>query len=438
MKKGSRILAAAGCLLLLIMSWFLTVTSKSADQRQLELVQTAVKLMQDGIYIRAVPLLEEASSMNAAHTQEAEEELKIAYLELLGNRGFGRRYVSLLEKQMSRRDAKPGVFVEAAAYYLENSRISDALKVLKAGIEQTGSPDLIAMYEVNRYATEMSRTSYEYVAAIHGSTVQVQADGLWGIAESDGVLLIPCEYEKISTFDAGSAVVMRNGEVYAVDKNNNRIARLYERGASDIGNFANGRIPVFIGGVWRRSTGDLAPGNLMFEQIGMYSGGYAAAKVDGKWGVIGMSSEWLIEPLYDGIIRDELGKCYAQGAVFVQTGGEVYLFIGNRRVGEAYEDARPFSAEGYAAVKREGIWGYIDNAGNPAIDFQFQDALSFGQHLAAVEQNGAWGYINLSGTVVIQPQFIEAKSFSNGSAPVLTERGWQFITLIEYKKGVSL
>ena len=68
----------------------------------------------------------------------------------------------------------------------------------------------------------------------------------------------------------------------------------------------------------------------------------------------------------------------------------------------------------------------------------FEDALSFGQHLAAVKLEGLWGYINIYGDIVIGPEFIEAKSFSDGSAPVLTPRGWQFITLVEYKKEVTL
>jgi hypothetical protein len=72
------------------------------------------------------------------------------------------------------------------------------------------------------------------------------------------------------------------------------------------------------------------------------------------------------------------------------------------------------------------------------IDFRFDDALSFGQHLAAVKQGDFWGYISLKGDIVIEPVFLEAKSFSNGSAPVLTERGWNFITLLEYKRGASL
>jgi hypothetical protein len=72
------------------------------------------------------------------------------------------------------------------------------------------------------------------------------------------------------------------------------------------------------------------------------------------------------------------------------------------------------------------------------IPFIYDDALSFGEHLAAVKIGELWGYISLYGHIVIEPVFFDAKSFSNGSAPVLTGRGWQLITLLEYKKGVAL
>jgi hypothetical protein len=193
-----------------------------------------------------------------------------------------------------------------------------------------------------------------------------------------------------------------------------------------------------VEGSWRRATGDFELGSYMFEDIGMYSGGYAAAKTNGSWGVIDLSTNWLIPPEYDEIIQDELGRCYAQGAVFVRTGNRVYLIVNGDRIEDVYEDARPFTSEGYAAVKKNGKWGFIDKVGNVVIPFNFDDALSFGQHLAAVKQGDYWGYISIYGHVVIDTIYYEAKSFSGGSAPVLTERGWQFITLLEYKKGASL
>jgi hypothetical protein len=116
----------------------------------------------------------------------------------------------------------------------------------------------------------------------------------------------------------------------------------------------------------------------------------------------------------------------------------VYMLVGNRQVGDVYEDARPFSNEGFAAVKKNGKWGFVDAEGNVRIHFVFDDALSFGQHLAAVKYGEYWGFVSMFGQIVIDAVYYDAKSFSGGSAPVLTERGWQFITLIEYKKEAGI
>ena len=437
MRRAGRILIGAGCVILLLISWVIAVSSKSSAEKQLDLMRQAAQLMSKGIYISAAPLLEEAAGYNAAHTIAAEAELKKVYLALIDKKGFGRKYTGLLEKQMSRRDALPETFAEAAEYYISKSKIPEALSVLKIGIAKTGSGVLVSMYESNRYAFDTNRMPFDSVTAICGVTIQVQKDGLWGIARSDGSVLIPCQYEKISTFSVDRAIVKKNGEIYAVDQDNNRIA-LLETFAADFGNFANNRIPVLIGGSWQRATGDFVIGSMGFEQMGMYSGGYAAAKTQGLWGVIGLSADWLVPAEYDSIIQDELGRCFGQRAVFVRKGPHVYLIADGAQVGDPYEDARPFSGEGFAAVKRYGKWGFIDNTGAEKTGFVFDDALSFGQHLAAVKQGGLWGYISLEGHIVIEPAFIEAKSFSGGSAPVLTERGWLFITLLEYKKEASL
>ena len=394
-------------------------------------------MINDGIYIRAVPLLEEAAGYDAVHTIKAENELKKAYLALIGNRGFSRKYTSLLEKQMDRQDADPAIFIEAANYYLSVSKTQEALRVLRDGIEKTGDTGVVTLYESSRYAFEISRPSYDFIAAIYKDSAQVQLEGKWGVAGTDGTLFIPCEYDKISTFNRDRAIVDKNGLVYAVDKNNNRIA-VPSDGITDFKNFADNRIPLLIDGGWRRSTGEFELGASIFEDLGMYSGGYAAAKADGKWGVVDLSVGWLIPAEYDEVIMDELGRCYAQGAVFVRSGDLVYLFSDGVWGTDTYQDARPFSDEGYAAVKKNGKWGFIDVNGDVMIQFVYDDALSFGQHLAAVKQGQMWGYISKYGNVVIETKFKEAKSFSGGSAVVLTERGWQFITLIEYKRGAVL
>lgn len=437
MKRANRILLAVGFLVLLIISWVIVLGSKSSDEKQTELLSQAAEYTNDKVYILAVPLLEEAAGYDAAYTREAEAALKDVYLQLLDQRGYRRKYLDLLGKQMSRLEAPPDVFEEAARFYLDGSKYAEAFAVLKDGIAKTGSGELITLYEDNRYIHKLGYELYEDVTEIHGTTIGVSRDGLWGLADSAGTQLIPCEYESISTFDADRAVVRKNGEIYAVDRQNNRLALLKEK-VSAFGNYADGRVTLLTAEGWKRATGDFTLGSAAFEQIGTYSGGYAAAKLNGKWGVINKETNWLIPAEYDEVVLDGLGRCYAQGAVFAKKGESVILLVDGQQVGEAFEDAKPFRDEGYAAVKKNGKWGFINTAGELEIDFQFEDALSFGQHLAAVQVNGLWGYINLYGKTVIEPAYLQAKSFGNGNAPVLTERGWQFLALLEYQKGVSL
>jgi hypothetical protein len=355
----------------------------------------------------------------------------------MGQSGIKNKYIALLEKQMNRSDATADMFVETANFYLGTNKLQDALSVLKRGITALGEQSLIDFYETERYAYNVNRVSYENVTAIVNDRIQVSEDGLWGLACSDGSLIIPCEYDRISNFSNSRAIVLKGGEVYAIDLNNNRIDLLHEN-AKDFGNYGNDRIALLAEEGWRRATGEFTVGSMAFEEIGMYSGSHAAAKQDGKWGVIDTGAEWLVPAEFDGIIQDELGRCYAQGAAFVIIGGKVHLFVSGVDTGNAYDNAQPFTDDGWAAVSQNGKWGFIDTSGTFKIEPQFDDALSFSGHLAAVKQGEFWGYVALTGKIAIEPQFLQAKSFLNGNAPALTDRGWQFITLTEYKQEAGL
>jgi len=436
MRKYARTMVGVGLCLLLFTSWIVVTTSRTTAERQLELISQAMELIESGVYIRAVPLLEEAAELNATHTAVAENELKKVYLHLIENRGFSRKYTNLLEKQMERKDAVPDVFIEAANFYIENSKLQEGLAVLRNGIARTEAIELIELYENSRYEYRLNRNAYEEVTRIFNGTIQVRQNGEWGIAEPIGTIIIPCEYDKISNFYLDTAIVRNGKTIYAVDRNNNRVA-LAQSDVQDFGNFADGRVSLLINDKWQRATGDFEIGSYMFEEIGMYSNNFTAAKENGWWGVIDRSTNWLLAPQYDEIIQDELGRCYAQNAVFARLGDSVYLYIDGVRLDAVFDDARPFEDEGYATVKKNGKWGFIDSSGTLRIQYLFDEALSFGQHLAAVKHGDCWGYINVYGNVVIDTQFYSAKSFSDGSAPVLTDRGWQFITLIEYKRGIT-
>lgn len=437
MKRTKRILLGLACAALLAASWAAALTAKSGADRQRELIDEATSYTDDEIYILAVPLLEEAASYQDEHTLEAETALKEVYLRLAGKDNYERRYTELLDKQMARKGAGADIFREAALYYLDKSKTADALSALRDGIGKTGSGELIRLYEENRYGYTLSRDFYDKAAELHCGTSQVALNGRWGLASANGLLVIPCEYDKISTFDGGRAIVQKDGVISAVDGGDNRVALLHEA-AQDFGNYAENRLSLKTAEGWLLANGTFGTGPVLFEELGMFSGGCAPAKLGGKWGLIDSGGEkWLLEPAYEEIVRDELGRCGGPETLFVRRNGGVYLLADGQETGGPYEDARPFNG-GWAAVKEGGKWGFVDAEGVIQVDFQFDDARSFGQHLAAVEQEGLWGYVSLLGEMAIEPQFLEAKSFSGGSAPVHTGLGWQFITLLEYEGGGGL
>ena len=95
---------------------------------------------------------------------------------------------------------------------------------------------------------------------------------------------------------------------------------------------------------------------------------------------------------------------------------------------QKYDKLGSFS-EGYAAVLKEGKWGYINIKGEEVISCQYSNPYeeytsgAFHEGLAAVQKDGKWGYINTKGEEVI-PINIDvqyANCFSDGLAVIIND-----------------
>lgn len=124
---------------------------------------------------------------------------------------------------------------------------------------------------------------------------------------------------------------------------------------------------------------------------------------------------------------------------------------------------------GAAAVKRDGKWGMITDAGDLTIDYQYDEvavnssnsaffndramvkkadgwvlidtegnvlsqqsyadakAPESDGYIAVADETGRWGYIDLNGNQVIDFQYRDAQSFSCGLAAVRTVNEWEYI-----------
>ncbi len=214
----------------------------------------------------------------------------------------------------------------------------------------------------------------------------------------------------------------------------------------------------------------LMPPSLL--DLGDFSEGYAPAKArNGSYGYIDLLGVWRVAPVYDGAgdFSENLAYVYFDDLIpwesFIHPSGETAFDLDNEihetlypykfsegllACMEDYEnlvymtwdgevfieagpwdEARPFS-EGFAAVKDEIGWQFIDHLGGLAFDGAvYNHALSFSKGLATVKMGDRWGYIDKNGHIAIPANYLDAHSFlPQGFAQVKLPSGaWTWIDL---------
>ncbi|GEM_PF-2689239 len=73
-----------------------------------------------------------------------------------------------------------------------------------------------------------------------------------------------------------------------------------------------------------------------------------------------------------------------------------------------YRKAREFSS-GFAAVSEDGkSWGYINTSGKKVVDFKLEDAESYYNNYASAKKNGKWGVLDKYGNTVVAFKYDES------------------------------
>lgn len=108
---------------------------------------------------------------------------------------------------------------------------------------------------------------------------------------------------------------------------------------------------------------------------------------------------------------------------FVANGAWGYAAGDNIVIPPVYDNALSFSDE-LAIVELGGYRHFIDNCGKIAIDCSgYEQIKPFSHGAAAVKQNGVWGYMGTDGRLLIRPRYQSAETFRDGKAVVTTPAG---------------
>ena len=419
-------------------SWLLAIRTASGIEvikEQRNLVKEADELAARKIYVRAIDLYKEALAQDSKLTTEIQAKLLASY------QGYEdmNSYVKLVEQRNLAGTATEEEYWNAAAYYAGRSKWSEAVTLLKAGIEKTGSQYLADYLEEIRYPYKAKVTRYQQILPSADNSRMAAFDGVkWGYIDDGGSDVLDFIYDSATPYGSGGfAVVSIDGTYYAILSNGDWYGAddgtTYDR-MTDVLGVSGKRILGKRGDTYSYYDYDFAPiaENYQFDRMSGNACGVAAVSKGGKWGIIKNSGETVVDYILEDVAVNSLGNAFAGNRAMVKENGAWYLVDteGNHVSENSYADAKAPESDGYIAVAdATGRWGYIDREGNQVIDYQYSDAKSFSNHLGAVKSVNEWGYISEKNKMIIEENYEDAQPFHNGIAQAKLTESMALLTL---------
>ncbi len=293
---------------------------------------------------------------------------------------------------------------------------------------------------LDRSGKELSSYRYETARDYVDGLAAVRRDYKWGFIDAAGQEVIPCQYYEVHDFSEGFAVV-RKSEGSSWDLIDRTGKELILPQYKEIKDFKGGLALVSRRdengiekwGFLDRSGKEVIECKYLWAKD--FSEGLAAVAVDGGWGDTGYSYYGAIRLYgYVDAAGNEVIPCQYHTAGDFQWGvalvgrdtgrrvenetrlgpptSPVYEYRLIDRTGKALTAFGEFdktyfdkTGGGLIAVRRNGLWGFLDTAGNEVVRCRYEDAGAFSEGLAPVKWNGKWGFVDATGQEVVPCQF---------------------------------
>ena len=434
--KLKQLLLVVVLLVALLAAWMsaaAAASNKEAIAAQNNALNLANQYAEKELWVRAIPKYQEALTYNTG--EENRRSIEALLLDAYLSYGNVEGYLDLAQARMNAGAAAEGEYIQMAEIYFASEDLESGIAAAKNGIAVHNSEKCAELYEAYRYTYTLKSNNMQKVLPSKSSNYMPAYTGEgWTFVDNRGRELYgETTFEEVSNFnDAGYAVVRLEGIYYVMTSGGDRYS-IDETGLDAVCALG-GKVYGQKNGGWSFYNADFAATtDAAFEALTLADGGLLAAKKDGQWGIVDESGTVHISFLFDDVAVNSWGSAFAGGCGAFDHEGKWYLVTtqGQKVFDTAFSGMKaPESADGYIAVANdEGKWGFVDRAGNLVIDYQYDDAKSFSDHLAAVKQGDEWVYISESGAVVIENVFYDAQPFHNGVAVVVMPDSCGVVTL---------
>lgn len=229
---------------------------------------------------------------------------------------------------------------------------------------------------------------WDYAQGFSNDMARVEKDGKWGFINRKGELVVPCVWDNVGCFwQSDRAEVVKDGKSGAIDRSGKLVVPCLwdsvDRFSEKLAVVKDGDL---FGVVDRDGAVLQSP---QWSQVGQYGGCYVVKK-DGKWGIVGSGGKLMSAPRWDEVSPYE-GKMF--------------------RVEEKSEGKSK-----YALIDLNGevIVADLDEVQSYPLPFY-----SAGDsRILQIRRGAKWGYVSVDGKLISEPQWDRSSRFIDGYAAV--------------------
>ncbi len=261
----------------------------------------------------------------------------------------------------------------------------------------------------NLYGRKMNPYPLQAVMPSQSQYIPVKRAGQWGLLDFSGKQIVSHVYDSIgvgfeSSFPAkyvGSWGVINAFGTWLVQPTYFSIDKISDLLVGEGRGFRT--LLTSRGKSLFTTRNELRAGNESIEVFGK----------EGK-GLITRDGLVIFDPIYDQVRH--LGDYYVghrpEGAVIKDGLGAFVV-----RLDDAVQQVLDYS-EGFFLVKKDGLYGFLDEKGRIRIANRYDSARRFNEKMAPIKLIGKWGFIDQDERLVVQPQYLDVGAFRNGRAIV--------------------
>ncbi len=277
----------------------------------------------------------------------------------------------------------------------------------------------------NTSGNAITSYSWEAMGDITSSYIPAKKDGKWGYITPSGNTIIPYNYELAGCFQNGVAMVKKTDGSFAyIDIYGTELfASPFTYSFSPSGGAICGMINGLYGYCDTEGTIIIHP---QFDMAYDFHEGYAAVKFGGKWGYITTYGKYSVRPAYDYASDFKNGHAICRkGAKYglINTTGKVTAAFSFDYIGQPDTNGR------YPAKVGETS-GYINANGEWILKTAYDYCYTFTNGVGRIYNDGLWGYINEAGDVLVPPTFVDCGEYHNDRAPYSADGIlWGYLTL---------